>query len=190
MTRRLLSLAVALGLLSFTWACEDRASKFPVYGTVPHFTLTDSYGRPFNSDSLKSKVWVADFIYTNCPGPCPRMTSQMHQVEKKIKGEDDVRLISFSVDPARDTPPVLLDFAQRFGGPTGQWFFLTGTPETLHQLARNVFKVGDLINVMDHSTKFMVVDKKGQIRGYYSTFDPQGITALVDDVNALRRSKS
>jgi protein SCO1 len=98
--------------------------------------------------------------------------------------------VSFSVDPARDSPPVLNDFARRFGGPTPQWSFLTGAPETLHELARNVFMVGDLIGVMDHSTKFMVVDKKGRVRGYYSTFDPKGIETLLHDVNALRRSRT
>jgi protein SCO1 len=170
--------------------CADPAKKLPVYNQVPHFNLTDSSGQPFDSNSLKGKVWIADFIYTNCPGPCPRMTSQMHGVEREIEGDDDVRIVSFSVDPARDSPPVLNDFARRFGGPTPQWSFLTGAPETLHELARNVFMVGDLIGVMDHSTKFMVVDKKGRVRGYYSTFDPKGIETLLHDVNALRRSRT
>jgi protein SCO1/2 len=171
-------------------SCSDPAKKLPVYGQVPHFDLIDSSGQPFDSRSLNGKVWIADFIYTNCPGPCPRMTSQMHGVERKIEGDGDVRIVSFSVDPAHDSPPVLNDFAHRFGGPTPQWFFLTGAPQTLHNLARNVFMVGDLVGVMDHSTKFIVVDKKGRIRGYYSTFDPQGISALLHDINALRRSRA
>jgi protein SCO1/2 len=171
-------------------ACSDPARKLPRYGAVPHFTLTDSYGRPFDSNVLKGKVWVVDFIYTNCPGPCSRMTSQMHKVEQQVSKEDDVRFVSFSVDPTRDTPPVLNDFAKRFGGPTAHWRFLTGSPATLHNLARNVFMVGDLVGVMDHSTKFVVVDKTGQIRGFYSTFDPQGISSLLDDVNELRRSRA
>jgi protein SCO1 len=171
-------------------SCADPAKKLPVYNQVPHFNLTDSSGQSFDSNSLKGKVWIADFIYTNCPGPCPRMTSQMHGVEREIEDDDDVRIVSFSVDPARDSPPVLNDFARRFGGPTPQWSFLTGAPETLHELASNVFMVGDLIGVMDHSTKFMVVDKKGRVRGYYSTFDPKGIETLLHDVNALRRSRT
>jgi protein SCO1 len=177
-------------LLLLDIACSDPAAKLPVYGSVPPFQLTDSYGRPFDSQQLDGKVWVVDFIYTHCPGPCPRMTSQMHRVSEQVQGERDVRLISFSVDPARDTPPVLNDFAQRFGGPTAQWSFLTGSPETLHQLARKVFMVGDLIGVMDHSTKFIVVDKKRRIRGYYSTFDAEGIVVLLHDVEALRRTRS
>jgi protein SCO1 len=187
--RRLPSLLFALSLCLAYWGCGDPAAKLPIYDTVPHFVLTDSYGKPFDSSALKGKVWVADFIYTHCPGPCPRMTSQMHQLERKVNGDAGVRFISFSVDPARDTPPVLQEFAQRFGGPTDRWSFLTGDPGTLHLLARNVFKVGDLISVMDHSTKFMLVDKQGRIRGYYSTFDAEGITALVEDAKTLERSR-
>jgi protein SCO1/2 len=169
-------------------ACSDRATKLPVYGVVPPFELTDSLGRPFDSGQLTGKVWIADFIYTHCPGPCPRMTSQMHSVQKKLKDDSDTRLVSFTVDPDRDNPTVLNAFAQKFGGPADDWFFLTGSRDTLHHLARNVFMVGDLIGVMDHSTKFILVDQKRQIRGFYSTFDADGIPTLLRDVDALRRS--
>ena len=179
-----------LSVLTLTIACTDPASKLPDYGKVPSFAMTDSHGQPFKSDQLAGKVWVVDFIYTNCPGPCPRMTSQMHRVEQNVKNDPDVRLVSISVDPARDTPPVLNAFATRFGGPTAKWFFLTGSPDTVHLLAHQVFKVGDLISKMDHSTKFMVVDKRGELRGYYSTFDEDGIPNILHDVSALRRQSS
>ena len=179
---------VVVALLALS-ACVSPAKKLPEYGAVPDFDLTDSHGRPFDSKSLNGKVWIADFIYTNCPGPCPRMTSQMHSLVEKLQRERDVRFVSFTVDPARDTPPVLNDYAQHFG-PSGQWYFLTGAPDTLHHLARNVFMVGDLINVMDHSTKFILVDGKRQIRGFYSTFDKDGMSALIQDVETLSRSRS
>ena len=159
----------------------------PTYGMVSDFALTDQNGAKFSSAALDNHVWVADFIYTNCPGPCPRMTSQMHQVEQQVNGFEDVRLISFSVDPDRDTPAALTEFAHRFGGPTVQWYFLTGSPATLHLLARDVFKIGDLVSVMDHSTKFMLVDKTGHLRGYYSSFDQEGIPALLNDMKRLRK---
>lgn len=177
----IVAIAIATG-------CANRAKNLPVYGTVPEFRLTDSCGRSFDSHSLDGKVWVADFIYTRCPGPCPRMTSQMHEVEKKVKSDGHVRLISFTVDPAHDTPAVLNDYAHLFGAPTQQWYFLTGSPETLHQLARNVFMVGDLVGVMDHSTRFILVDEKRRIRGFYSTLDASGIDPLIGDVNVLRRA--
>lgn len=149
--------------------------------------MTDSEGHAFNSDALRGKVWVADFIYTSCPGPCPRMTSEMHKVQRQVTGDRDVRLVSISVDPDHDSPRVLNDFAHRFGGPADNWTFLTGTPQTVHLLAYQVFHVGDVIANMDHSTKFMVVDKRGAIRGYYSSLDSDGIRAMLQDVDALRK---
>jgi protein SCO1/2 len=182
---RVVSSILLLTIAGLVVSCSKPA--LPDYGLIPHFTLTDSNGQPFDSQSLHGKVWVSDFIYTNCPGPCPRMTSQMHQVEQQVNGYEDVRLVSFSVDPDRDTPAALTAFAHRFGGPTPQWYFLTGSPATLHLLARNVFKIGDLVSVMDHSTKFMLVDKTGHLRGYYSSFDPEGIAALLSDLKRLRK---
>jgi protein SCO1/2 len=150
--------------------------------------MTDSQGRPFNSSELTGKIWIVDFIYTNCPGACPLMTSQMHRMEEKLKNDSGVRLVSISVDPDRDTPAVLNAFAKRFGGPTPDWIFLTGSPKTVHLLAHDVFHVGDVIKNMDHSTKFMLVDQRGHVRGYYSTFDADGRTSLLRDVDALRNS--
>jgi len=174
-----------------TVSCSDRAGKLPEYGSVPRFTMTDSQGRPFDSNQLAGKVWIVDFIYTTCPGPCPRMTSDMHKLQQQqLKDESDVRLVSISVDPERDTPPVLNEFAHRFGGPTAQWVFLTGTPQTVHLLAHDTFKVGDVISDMDHSTKFMLVDKRGQLRGYYSSGDPEAASVLMQDIAALRRQSS
>ena len=152
--------------------------------------MTDSQGHVFNSDSLAGKVWVADFIYTNCPGPCPRMTSQMHRLEQRVRGEPDVRLLSVSVDPQHDTPQVLNDFAHHFGGPSSQWIFLTGSPAVVHLLAFETFHVGDVIGKMDHSTKFALVDKRGDIRGYYSTFDEDGMPSLLRDLSSLRDARS
>ena len=176
----------ACALLLFAAACGPK-SNLPDLGTVPDFRLIDSRGHPFVGSSLRGNVWEADFIYTNCPGPCPRMTSIMHQVEQKVARDEDVRLVSFSVDPDRDTPPVLAEYAHHFGGPTPHWFFLTGDRATIHTLARDVFKVGDLIGVMDHSTHFILVDKRSHIRGYYSTFDQNGVPKLLDDLRQLRK---
>jgi protein SCO1/2 len=152
--------------------------------------MTDSEGRPFDSKLLKGRLWVADFIYTSCPGPCSRMSSEMHKLQKQVSGEKDLYLLSISVDPQHDSAPVLNDFAHRFGAPADDWLFLTGSPDTVHLLAHDVFHVGDLIGKMDHSTKFTLVDKQGNIRGYYSSFDSDGISALLKDVSALRKGSS
>jgi protein SCO1/2 len=154
------------------------------------FQMTDSEAHPFDSKMLKGKLWVADFIYTNCPGPCSRMSSEMHKLHQQVSGEKDLYLISISVDPQHDSPRVLDDFAHRFGGPARDWIFLTGSPDIVHMLAHDVFHLGDLIGKMDHSTKFTLVDKQGDIRGYYSSTDREGIPALLRDLAALRKESS
>lgn len=176
--------------------CADRASKLPDYGKVPAFRVTDSNAQAFDSSTLDGKVWVVDFIYTNCPAACPMMSTKMHSVAKRVAGQDDVRLVSISVDPARDTPAALTAFARRYGGPTTQWIFLTGSPENIHLLAYTTFHVGDVLGKIEHSTKFMLVDKRGHIRGYYSTLSgdegsrSDDIPAMLRDIDSLRRQKS
>ncbi len=182
-----LALAV-VGILSV--ACTGPAAKLPQYGKVPPFTMTDSHGARFDGAALAGKVWIADFIYTYCPTECPRMTARMHRLEEELKGEKDVRLVSFSVDPQHDSPPVLNDFAHRFGGPTDHWIFLTGSPATVHLIAYQTFHVGDVIGKIEHSTKFILVGKKGNIRGYYSSFDQDDLSKLLRDVDALRSASS
>jgi protein SCO1/2 len=183
---------LVLAIAVFSAACTNPASKLPDYGAVPEFHMTNSHGQPFDSRQLAGKVWVADFIYTNCPAACPMMTYRMHGLEKKLRGENDVRLVSFSVDPVRDTPPVLNNFAHHYGGPTPQWIFLTGTPGTVHLLAYTTFHVGDVLGKIEHSTKFILVDKREHIRGYYSSLAPGGATgsndipALLNDISVLR----
>jgi protein SCO1 len=187
-TGALLVFCVAAAILPT--ACTKPASRLPNYGRVPDFQMTDSEGHPFDSKLLKGKVWIADFIYTNCPGPCSRMTSQMHKVQGQVRGQKDVWLVSISVDPQHDSPSVLNDFAHRFGGPAETWVFLTGSPETVHVLAHEVFHVGDLISKMDHSTRFTLVDKQSGIRGYYSSVDADGIPAMLKDLAVLRDENS
>jgi protein SCO1 len=119
--------------------CAARAG-LPSYSVVPDFTLTDSTGARFDSATqLHGLVWIADFIFTNCTGPCPRMSSQMHQVQTALSGVDGVRLVSYTVDPDRDTPQVLADYAKRFQAEPGRWFFLTGSPASLNALSRGAF---------------------------------------------------
>ena len=177
-----------LFLLITLAGCTRPGSQLPKYAQVPAFSMTDSNGRTFRSSELAGKVWVADFIYTNCPAECPMMSSKMHSFAKQVN--PDVRLLSISVDPKRDTPAALKTFASHYGAPTAQWSFLTGRPETVHLLAWSTFHVGDVIGKIEHSTKFALVDQQGFIRGYYSSFDPEGMTTLLRDADVLRHSNS
>ena len=167
--------------------CSSRTSSLPVFYDVPEFELVAQDGQPFNSRALRGKVWVADFIYTTCPGPCPRMTSQMREVQDAVIKMADVRLVSFTVDPARDTPEVLAAYAKAHGASTADWYFLTGPEATLQTLDRNTFKLGDLNSSLQHSTRFVLVDRQSRIRGYYDTSESRAISRLISDVYALAR---
>src|SRR5208282_1413256 len=104
-----------------------------------------------------------------CSGPCPRMSSQMHQVQKALSGRDGVRLVSFTVDPAHDTPEVLAAYGHNFEAQTGRWFFLTGSQPVLQHLCRDVFLLGDVDGSLDHSTRFVLIDQASRVRGFYDT---------------------
>jgi protein SCO1/2 len=189
------SLAAGVVLLAWVFlaSCVRMEAKLDEYGTVPDFTLTDQTGAPFSSaTALKGVDWIADFIYTTCPGPCPRMSSQMHQVQKALVDVDGasagrIRLVSLTVDPVHDTPPVLAEYARHFGAKPGIWFFLTGPQDTLQHLSRDAFLLGDMNASLEHSTRFVLVDRKSRIRGYYLTEEPDAISRLIADTKGLQR---
>jgi protein SCO1/2 len=164
-------------------------SNLPTYATVPPFTLTDQRGATFDSAQLANHVWVADFMFTNCPGPCPRMSSQMRQVQTAL-AIADVRLVSFTIDPQRDTPEALSAYAVRYAARQGVWYFLTGPVETLQRLDRDVFKLGDIDGSLQHSTRFVLMDRKSRVRGYYLTSEPDAISQLIADARRLLRERS
>jgi len=160
--------------------------QLPTYGAVPDFKLTDQTGAAFSSSAtLRNRVWIADFIFTNCPGPCPRMSSQMHQAQTALSGNDGVRFVSFTIDPARDTPLVLAAYAQHFEAAPGKWFFLTGPVPALENLSRDVFMLGDIDGSLQHSTRFALVDRASRIRGFYLSSEPGAIPNLIVDAKRL-----
>jgi len=174
----------------FTNGCATHP-PLPQYGLVTNFSLTDQTGAPFSSvQSLDHRVWIADFIYTTCPGPCPRMSSQMHDVQKALAGDSDLRLVSFTVDPAHDTPPVLTEYAKHFEAEPGKWFFLTGPLPEINRLDQKVFLLGDGGSALEHSTRFVLVDRNSRIRGYYASFEPNAISNLIADAKTLLKEKS
>jgi protein SCO1/2 len=147
-------------------------------------------GKPFDSKTLAGRVWIADFIFTNCPGPCLRMSAQMHKVQSATAGTPQIRLLSFTVDPARDSPPVLAAFASRYEADPARWTFLTGKQETLQMLSRDTFKLGDVDGSMNHSTRFVLVDKRGRVRGIYGTQDGDPVGKVTADAVQLQKENS
>jgi protein SCO1/2 len=168
-------------LLFLLISCE-KPRELPIYGQVPDFQLTSQAGTTFSSQDLRGKTWVADFIYTTCPGPCPLMSAKMRRLQSS---DPDLLLLSFSVDPEHDTPEVLANYAKRYNA-RQNWYFLTGARDTLQKLSREAFKLSDL--GITHSTRFVLVDGKGQIRGYYGTSDEDTVGKLLADVRRLQKA--
>lgn len=163
------------------------------YGSVPEFRLTNQNGQPFGSTELKGKIWIADFIFTSCPGPCPIISSRMAEMQKPLE-DSDVHLVSFTVDPETDTPEVLRDYAERLHAKPGRWEFLTGQQNVIYDLTRNGFKLAVAAASEEnpqpiHATRAVLVDRRGTIRGYYDMIAPDGVTKLLADTSHLLREQ-
>ena len=172
-------------LAAFFTACGTQSS-LPSYGVVPDFSLTDQTGRVFRSqDNLDGKIWVANFIFTSCSGPCPRMTSQFRKLRDEVKDAPPLRMVSFTIDPARDTPEALATYAKNFGANPDKWYFLTGAQRDLHHLSRDVFMLGNIDGTLEHSTRFVLVDAKSRIRGFYDSADAESMEKLKKDLGSL-----
>jgi protein SCO1/2 len=165
----------------------------PSYGHVPDFDLVNQDAQPFGSRQLAGKIWIADFIFTTCPGPCPIISTRMSELQKPLE-KTDVHLVSFSVDPEKDTPPVLREYADKLRKEPLRWDFLTGPAETIASISRDGFKLGLSEGAGPgsgpvHSTRFVLVDRQGTIRGYYDALAADGVTKLLADTNHLLREQ-
>lgn len=183
-------LAVAAGALLQRLA---RPAPPPVLFQAPPFSLTDRSGRTVTRDDLAGRPWIADFIFTRCAASCPAMTARMARLRRELPA-GSARFVSFTVDPAHDTPQVLARYAASFGaGP--DWLFLTGGEEELHRLSREGFKLAvdaapppgtaSPQEPILHSTRFVLVDGRGRIRGYYDGFDEESLAKLERDLGGI-----
>ena len=180
----------ALVCLTLGWTLlrMEKKPQLPVLATVPDFQLTERSGSSVKLNDLKGQVWIADFIFTSCAESCPMMTSKMKELQDRLNTTSGVKLVSISVDPNRDSPTVLVTYANR-NHAGKQWLFLTGEEAKIHQLIQKGFLLAVQSatdqNPILHSQKFVLVDQDGRIRGYYDADDPQTKQKLVSDVHIL-----
>ena len=172
-------------IISFFFKDSQPVKELPEIGNIPQFEFTNSDGNTVTLDNLKGKVWVADFIFTTCTMACPMMTGNMNIVHKKFKKNDNVRLVSISVYPEYDTPEVLKNYASQYDADTEKWLFLTGKEDAVKDIIRDGFKIGDYEDIIFHSEKFALVDKKGIIRAYYNGMKSEDMKQLEKDINVL-----
>jgi protein SCO1/2 len=194
-----LALAIPAGALLFAKAA---APQLPVLAELPSFSLTDEHGRPFTREEMAGRVWVADFVFTNCPDACPRLTQKMKHLQDRLvplEQGGNIGLVSISVDPERDTPAKLLKYGESYGARDRLWRFVTGPQLEVERTVVKGFHMamakvplekaqagqakpikvaplsdadleGQAFDIM-HGERLVLVDRLGQIRGYYDADD-------------------
>jgi protein SCO1/2 len=198
-----LALAGAMLVLAYLLASlksrADVGKPLPALGQVSDFTLTNQDGHKVSLSDLQGKVWVADIIFTRCPGPCLKMTRQMRDLQAALPPNSPAKLVTLTTDPEFDTPAVLKTYAQRFGADFNRWLFLTGSPKGIANLAIDSLKLTAIekkpeerespADLFVHSTIFVAVDRHGRLRAVFETsgegIDPAQVR---DDIlGAVRR---
>jgi protein SCO1 len=202
-----LLLLVTMLMVGLLLQIRSRASPsvaLPVLGQVADFALTNQTGRAVSLADLRGHVWVGDIIFTRCPGPCLKMTRQMKELEKAIPTGSDVKLVTLTTDPDYDTPAILKTYSGRFSADSNRWTFLTGKKEEIRKLGIDSLKLTavekkpeereETNDLFIHSTIFVLVDRKGQLRGVFQTtgegIDPKEVQAkILESVSQLEREK-
>jgi protoheme IX farnesyltransferase len=164
---------------------QAASSELPRYGRVAEFALEESGGRELSSSELKGKTWVANFFFTSCPGQCPLMNRRMSALAKELSL--DILFVSFTADPERDTQEELSRYAERFGAERGRWLFIRGEKEDLNQVARS-FHMSSIDDPNLHSVRLVLIDRQGEIRGYYDPTDEESMRKLVRDAKSVHGS--
>jgi protein SCO1/2 len=167
-------------------AATQSSADLPVLATVPAFDLIDQDNKSANLGTFSGKPWIADFVFTHCAGPCPIMTGQMASLRKHIPA--DVRFVSLSVDPERDSPAVLKEYAAKFNGDEPRWRFVTGSKDTIYNLAAKMLLTAIPATAdapIIHDEHFVLIDGEGKVRGLYASKDEQAMEALKRDAAAL-----
>ena len=179
-----------------TLAMRDRPPELEVYGDVPAFEFKDHTGGTINNEHLVGRVVIMNFVFTRCASVCPVFTMRMRRVQDRTSDiPNDLKLLSFTVDPEHDTPEVLARYAEKHGVDDRRWRFVTGDHETVKKVVSEGFALAmDVIGEQPmggpdivHSEHFVLVDRKGQIRGYYNSTDANRVERMLRDMRRLLR---
>ncbi len=171
------------------------SARLPVISQVSDFVLTNHLGRNLRLSDLLGRVWVADIIFTRCPGPCVQMTRSMNEIRNQFLGSDDVAWVSITADPDHDTPQVLKEYAAKWVEHPQNWHFLTGPKAALTKISVDDLKLvvvekdamerTSAEDLFMHSTKFVLLDRQGRLRGVYEGTEKAGRESLVRDLRNL-----
>ncbi len=189
-----------LGTMSRRGGWEEKPLEgLGTFGAVPDFSLTERSGKQVRRSDLSGKVWVVNFMYTSCTDTCPLQSAELAKLQSELRDGDNVKIVSISVDPERDSPQVLSRYADRFKASPDRWYFLTGDKNQIYRLAQEGFHLAampasghdrDDDDSILHSSKFVLVDDKAEIRGYYESNDAEALQSLRRDILTLLKHKS
>jgi protein SCO1/2 len=162
-------------LLPIVLLADPAPSRLAVIQKAPEFALTDQSGATLRRADLRGKVWLVSFVFTTCNGSCPATTHRMGQVQQELKARgllkgDDVRLVSITLDPARDTPEVLRNYMRLYDAEPASWSFLTGPPDEVAKViaAWGMWASPAANGQLDHPSRIFLVDRRGQVREIYN----------------------
>jgi len=190
--------ALALAVPVAPLLLSQRPPDLPELGQLPSFSLVDQEGTPFGAQQVRGKVWVADFIFTSCSDACPRLTARMRTLQDWLDPAENIGLLSITVDPERDTPPKLAEYARISGARNPLWKFVTGPQQDVERTVVGGFHVamgrvppegtGDALRAQAfeilHGDRLVLVDARGRLRGYYVA-DDEGLRRILRDARSL-----
>jgi len=193
-----IGLAILLGMLGLhrlvtALASRSHAPDLPRLGRVPDFAFVSERGRPVAARDLEGRTWVADFIFTRCGGTCPAMSERMAALAELLKGDPRVAFVSFDVDPGRDSLGDLAVYSREHRADPERWMFLRGEAPAVRALAGEGFKLAVVDGRADdpepilHSSHFVLVDARREIRGYYDGLEAGGVEKIAADARRLAR---
>lgn len=186
-----------LGYYYYTY--KQHPKRLKVYGnpghTVDTFSFIDQNGQRFTHRDVEGKITVVEYFFTTCQGICPKMNDQMTRVAAAFRGQNDVAILSHTVDPETDTVAQMKRYAETLDADPKQWHFLTGNKHDLYSMAINSYLVTvvedttkkDVLPEFIHSEKFVLVDKEKHIRGVYDGTKANEVDQLIKDINELRK---
>jgi len=162
------------------------------YHTISDWKYTNQNGETVTNKDLSEYIYIADFFFTSCPSICPKVMKQMLRLQKEFADEPRVRLVSFTMDPKRDTEEKLTAYANAIGADLDKWIFLRGDKEATFDLANEYFIVAyedaDVPGGFDHSGKIILIDKAGHVRSFSEGTDPSETPKLIKDTKKLLKS--
>lgn len=192
--------------LALQGCIEKKEERLPIFGekeitatdtlyhTIGNFSLVNQDSVTVTDESLRGRIYVADFFFTSCRTICPVMKTQMLRVYQALEDDPEVLLVSHTIDPDYDTVALLHDYAERLGVKSNKWHFLTGQKDSIYYLAQTSYFATAMEDESDpdgfiHSGAFLLIDKKGRIRGKYDGTKENEVDKLLDDIAILKEER-